>query len=65
VDAARSALADAQEGSSAEDWIYFGPNNPVGMRRAPRPEYAQRLQRLEGDVVAAENELRDLERDAR
>jgi hypothetical protein len=62
VDAARSALADAQSNSTPEDWYYFGPNNPVGMRRAPRPEYSERLQRLEGDVLAAESALRDLER---
>ena len=65
VDAARSALADAQNNSTAEDWYYFGPNNPVGVRRAPRPEYQDRLARLEGDVVAAENELGDLERQLR
>ena len=65
VDAARSALADAQNNSTAEDWYYFGPNNPAGMRRAPRPEYQDRLARLEGDVIGAENELRDLERGLR
>lgn len=65
VDAARSALADAQNNSTADDWYYFGPNNPVGMRRAPRAEYQDRLTRLEGDVIAAENGLRDLERDLR
>ena len=65
VDAARSALADAQNNSTPEDWYYFGPNNPAGMRRAPRPEYQDRLARLEGDVIAAENELGDLERQSR
>ena len=65
VDSARGALADAQSNSSPEDWYYFGPNNPVGMRRAPRPEYTERLQRLEGDVLAAENDLREVERDLR
>jgi hypothetical protein len=65
VDAARLALADAQANSTAEDWYYFGPNNPVGMRRAPRPEYSERLQRLEGDLLVAEDELARLERELR
>ena len=65
VDAARMALADTQAHSTAEDWYYFGPNNPVGVRRAPRPEYAARLERLEGDLLAAEDELTRLERELR
>jgi len=65
VDAARSALADAQANSTPEDWYYFGPNNPVGMRRAPRPEYTARLARLEGDLLEAEDELARLERELR
>jgi hypothetical protein len=62
LEAARYALADAQENSTAEDWIYFGPNNPVGMRRAPRPEYQARLENLERNVRIAEDELRIAER---
>ena len=58
-------VADAQANSTAEDWYYFGPNNPVGMRRAPRPEYSERLQRLEGDLLVAEDELARLERELR
>ena len=56
VEDARQALADAQNNSLAEDWIYLGPNNPQGMRRMPRPEYRARLDRLAGDVVVAEAE---------
>ena len=48
LDAARAALEDAQNNSTAQDWVYLGSGNPVGMRRMPRPEYAERLQRLEG-----------------
>jgi hypothetical protein len=62
LEAARQALADARENSSASDWIYFGPNNPVGMRRAPRPEYQARLESLERNVRIAEDELRMAER---
>ena len=65
VDAARAALEDAQGNSTAEDWIYLGSNNPLGMRRMPRPEYAERLQRLEGEVFAAQAALDDLERTSR
>ncbi|HYC37679.1 MAG TPA: hypothetical protein VEC19_14730 [Usitatibacter sp.] len=59
---ARQALENAQNNSTAEDWIYFGPNNPAGMRRAPRPEYQERLARLEAEVLAAEEALRIAER---
>lgn len=58
LEAARRALADAQENSTAGDWIYFGPRNPLGMRRAPRPEYQARLEQLERDVQVAEERLR-------
>lgn len=60
--AARAALDEAQNNSTAEDWIYFGPRNPVGMRRAPRPEYQARLERLEDGVRRAEAQLREAER---
>ena len=60
--AARAALDSAQNNSSPEDWIYFGPGNPAGMRRAPRPEYEARLQQLEREVQAAEEEVRRAER---
>lgn len=62
LESARQALAAAQENSTADDWIYFGPNNPAGMRRAPRPEYQARLENLERDVQIAEEELRAAER---
>jgi hypothetical protein len=62
VEVARAALESAQAGSTADDWIYFGPNNPNGMRRAPRPEFQARLARLEAEVQAAESQLREAER---
>ena len=62
VATARSALDDAQNSSTPDDWIYFGSGNPVGMRRAPRPEYQDRLAKLEGDLRRAEEELRTAER---
>jgi hypothetical protein len=65
VDAARAALENAQNNSVAEDWIYVGPNNPLGMRRMPQPEYAARLERLESEVFAAQAALDNLEREAR
>ncbi len=65
VDAARAALEDARNNSLAEDWIYLGPNNPLGMRRMPRPEYRERLQRLEADVVAAEDALSAVQQELR
>jgi hypothetical protein len=65
VDAARLTLDDARNNSLAEDWIYLGQNNPLGMRRMPRPEYSARLERLEGDVLVAEEDLRALEREIR
>lgn len=62
LEAARRALADAQENSTAEDWINFGRFNKSGMRRAPRPEYQARLESLERDVQVAEEQLRRAER---
>jgi hypothetical protein len=62
LEAARRALADAQESASPDDWIYFGPGNPLGMRRAPRPEYQERLERLEREVLIAEERLSQAER---
>lgn len=55
---ARNALVAAQEGSTAEDWIYFGP----GRGRAPRPEYEAKLQRLQDDVARAQADLEAAER---
>jgi hypothetical protein len=60
--AARAALESAQNNSTPDDWIYFGPGNPVGMRRAPRPEFQARLESLERDVQQAEDEVRAAER---
>lgn len=62
LEAARQALAAAQESSTPDDWIYVGPNNPLGMRRAPRPEYQARLDNLERNVQIAEEQLRTAER---
>jgi hypothetical protein len=65
VDAARQALASARDNSTAEDWIYYARNPVTGARRMPSPEYAQRLERLEQDVVVAEGDLSTLEREIR
>ncbi len=65
VAAATAALEDAQNNSVASDWVYVGPNNPVGMRRFPRPEYQARLTQLENEVALAQGTLDRLERDAR
>lgn len=62
LEAAQAALKHAQENSTAEDWIYFGPNNPLGMRRAPRPEYQARLEQLENELRHAEEQLSIAER---
>jgi len=64
VDDARLALADAQNNSLAEDWIYLG-SNPLGMRRMPRPEYQARLDQLAANVVVAEAEYDALRRQLR
>jgi hypothetical protein len=62
LEAARRALAAAQESSTPDDWIYVGPGNPLGMKRVPRPEYQARLENLERDVQIAEDMLRSAER---
>jgi hypothetical protein len=62
VEAARQALAAAQESSTPDDWIYVGPGNPLGMKRVPRPEYQARLENLERNVQIAEEQLRRAER---
>ena len=61
LDRARAALQDAQDNSTAEDWIYFGR----AQRRAPRPEYAARLDSLGAEVNAAQAQLDDEERKLR
>ena len=53
---ARQALADAQNNSLAEDWIYYPRNPTTGASRMPSPEYAARLERLANNVVVAEAE---------
>lgn len=64
LDAARAALEDAQNNSTPDDWIYLQrSNNSPGPRRVPRPEYAERLASLEGDLLAAQDELARAERD--
>jgi hypothetical protein len=56
LEEARLALADAQNNSLAEDWIYY-PRNPVtGASRMPSPEYQERLERLAANVMVAEAE---------
>jgi hypothetical protein len=65
VETARAALQVAQETSDASDWIYLGPNNPLGMRRMPRPEYQDRLARLEQEAAAAVNDYDTLRRQLR
>jgi hypothetical protein len=62
LEAARQALAAAQESSTPDDWIYVGPRNPLGMKRVPRPEYQARLENLERNVQIAEEQLRTAER---
>lgn len=62
LEAARRALAVAQESSTPDDWIYVGPRNPLGMRRVPRPEYQARLENLERNVQIAEEQLSQAER---
>lgn len=62
LEAARQALAAAQESSTPDDWIYVGPRNPLGMKRVPRPEYQARLENLERNVQIAEDQLRQAER---
>lgn len=62
LEAARRALAAAQESSAPEDWIHVGPRNPLGMKRVPRPEYQARLENLERNVQIAEEQLRRAER---
>ena len=60
VEDARMALANAQNNSLAEDWIYY-PRNPVtGASRMPSPEYQARLDRLAANVVLAEAEYEAL-----
>jgi hypothetical protein len=63
LDNARAALDDAQNNSLAEDWIYLGSNNPVGMRRMPRPEYQARLDGLAQELAAAQAAYDDVRRD--
>jgi hypothetical protein len=60
VDRARAALDNAQNNSIAEDWIYYGNGH-----RGPRPEYAARLESLDTELKAAEQQLAEEERKAR
>ena len=53
---ARIALANAQNNSNAEDWIYYPRNPATGARRMPTAEYAARLEQLANNVVVAEAE---------
>ena len=65
VESARAALEDARNNSLPEDWYYFPRNPETGATRGPRPEYLERLNRLEADVVAAEESYDALRRDLR
>ena len=61
IEDARFALADAQNNSRAEDWIYYAqPNATTGARRGPSPEYHARLEQLASNVVVAEAEYEAL-----
>jgi len=60
LDRARAALENAQNNSVAEDWIYYGNGH-----RGPRPEYAARLDSLDAELKAAQEQLADEERRAR
>lgn len=61
LEEARQALEQARESASPDDWIYTGNRGP-GPRRYARPEYLERLARLEADVRAAEEKLAEAER---
>ncbi len=63
LDAAKLALANAQESSTPDDWIYHGYFN--GTRRSPRPEYSERLEALDAAVKQAEASLAEAERKLR
>lgn len=60
VEDARIALANAQNNSLAEDWIYYPRNPMTGASRMPSPEYQARLDRLAANVVVAEAEYEAL-----
>jgi hypothetical protein len=65
IEDARLALADAQNNSRSEDWIYY-PRNPVtGARRMPSPEYQARIDQLAANLVVAEAEYEALRRELR
>jgi hypothetical protein len=59
---ARRAYEELRDNASADNYIYFGPGNPVGMRRMPKPEYVERLAVLERAMQAADAEVGRLER---
>jgi hypothetical protein len=63
--AARRTFEDARDNSTPDDWIYVGPNNPLGMRRFPKPEYEARLASLEQAAKQAEEEASEVERNNR
>jgi hypothetical protein len=65
IEDAKAALANAQNNSLADDWIYLGSANPLGMRRMPRPEYQARLDQLAANVVVAEAQYEALRQQLR
>ena len=56
LDEARNALANAQNNTLAEDWIYYPRNPTTGASRMPSPQYQARLDQLANNVVVAEAE---------
>ena len=57
LDAARKALADAQENPREEDVRWIG-NKGGGVRRVPTEAYARRLEALQQAVTQAEEDVR-------
>jgi hypothetical protein len=61
LEEAKRALEAARQSASPDEWIYM--NRPgIGRRRAPRPEYEERLKRMESDVSVAQEQLAEAER---
>jgi hypothetical protein len=56
------AFESARDNSIAEDWVYMGPANPLGMRRFPKPEYEARLAGLQQGVKLAQEDLEKVQR---
>jgi hypothetical protein len=61
LDAARKALAQARENPGEDDVTWIG-NKGGGTRAVPNETYRAKLEKLEADVKAAEEEVRRAER---